>query len=267
MSDAALARFGAEYAAHRAAEGRGYAGDDLLSLPYLKTGPFARQWSVRARSFEAFMARIVRPQAARLGRPLSILDLGAGSGWLSYRLAREGHGATALDIRDDGIDGLGAAAPIVQREPERIRRITASFEATGLESASIDIAAFNAALHYATDLERTLGEAARTVRPGGQVVILDSPFYRREQDGAAMVAEKRARAAQTFGERADALLALPFVEFLTAERLAAASADIGLRWRRQRVRYPLWYELRPLQAALGARRAPSRFDLWIGARP
>ena len=47
-----------------------------------------------------------------------------------------------------------------------------------------------------------------------------------------------------------------------APNRAAASRGLGLAWRRHRVRYPLWYELRPLVARLRGRRAPSRFDLW-----
>ena len=105
MSEAALTRFARDYAAHRQAEGRGHSTDELLSLPYLRTGPLARQWSVRARSFEAFR-RFAASKAARLGRPLSLLDLGAGNGWLSYRLSLDGHNAIALDIRDDDVDGL-----------------------------------------------------------------------------------------------------------------------------------------------------------------
>ena len=267
MTESALARFGTEYAAHRAAEGRGYAAEDLFSLPWLKRGPLARQWSVRARSFEAFVRHVLRPLSRSVGGPLLVLDLGAGNGWLSYRVALEGHLATALDIRNDTVDGLGAAEPFAQCIPHRIERLAASFDDIPRASASMDLAVFNASLHYSTDLGRTLTEAARVVRPGGRLVILDSPFYRREQDGSAMVAQKRAEAPQRFGDRAGALLALPFAEFLTRERLEAASAGARLIWRRGRVLYPLWYELRPAVAALRGARPPSRFDLWTAVRP
>jgi hypothetical protein len=71
-----------------------------------------------------------------------------------------------------------------------------------------------------------------------------------------MVAEKR----QRFGPAADALMALPFIEFLTLERLRAAAPE--LEWTRHRVRYPIGYELRPWLATLAGKRRPSRFDLW-----
>lgn len=265
MTDATLARFGEAYARHRASEGRGHDGEALLSLPYLRSGPLARQWAVRARSFDAFLRHAVRPEAARLARPLDLLDLGAGNGWLCYRAALEGHHATAIDIRDDSVDGLGAAAPFLAHVPGRITCVRASFEAIPLDTASTDVTVFNAALHYATDLAAVLAEAARVTRPGGLIVILDSPFYRKDRHGAAMVAEKQAGAGARFGAAADDLMGLPFIEYLTRDRLVQACAS--LVWKRHRVRYPLWYELRPLVAAWRRRRPPSRFDLWTARRP
>jgi SAM-dependent methyltransferase len=267
MTASALQSFAEDYAAHRQAEGRGYAGDELLALPYVRSGPLAQQWAVRARSFDAFMIRLVQPLARRLGRPLRLLDLGAGNGWLSHRVALDGHAALALDIRDDQVDGLGAAQALQARTGGRMWTAVAPFDAIPEPDSSFDIAVFNASLHYATDLAAVLKEAARVVHPGGRLAILDSPFYRREADGLAMVAEKAADAPRRFGARAGTLMALPFIEFLTRERLAEASAAIGVQWRRSRVTYPLWYELRPLKARLGGKRAPSRFDLWIGVRP
>ena len=259
----ALARFRASYGEHRAAEGRGAGGTaELLALPYLHTGPQAAQWRVRSRTYDAFVARVVRPLARRLGRSLRVLDLGAGNGWLSYRLALLGHEATAVDVRDDAVDGLGAAAGYDPHLPQPLERFVASFDALPVRRGSYDLAVYNASLHYALDLAATLREAARAVRPGGRIAILDSPFYRRAADGEAMVAEKRRQAAERFGERAEALASLPFIEYLTRGRLAEASAEPELRWTRHRVLYPLSYERRPLVALLRRRRAPSRFDLW-----
>jgi SAM-dependent methyltransferase len=202
--------------------------------------------------------------AKAAGRPLTVLDLGSGNGWLSHRVALAGHHAVALDIREDGVDGLGAAEPFVTDHPERIERLVASFDVIPLQDRCVDLTVFNASLHYATDLQRVLGEARRVTRPDGRIAILDSPFYRQEVQGLAMVAEKRRRAADLFGDRADRLLALPFIEFLTRERLMAA--QMGIAWRRHRVVYPLAYELRPLRALLRGERARSRFDLWVGLR-
>jgi len=265
--NAALSTFAVAYAEHRAEEGRGYAGHDLINLPYLRSGAFAKQWAVRARSFEDLQRRVVQRLSDRMLRPLQVLDLGAGNGWLSFRLAIGGHSTIALDIRDDMVDGLGAWTALAALVPYRMERLVASFEAIPLPPASVDLAVFNASLHYALDLEAVLGEAARVVRPGGQLAIVDSPFYGSDRDGKAMAAEKKANAGAAFGARAEALTSLPMVEYLTRRRLAAASSGLGLRWRRLKVAYPLWYELRPWQALLRAQRAPSRFDIWVAERP
>jgi len=261
------ARFRAAYADQRKAEGRGTGGaSELLALPYLQTGPLARQWQVRARSYERLVHAVVAPLARAAARPLAILDLGAGNGWLCYQLALLGHRALALDWRHDAIDGLAAGAPYASHLTAPFPRVAASFDALPVTRA-FDLVVFNAAIHYAVSLRDTIAEAVRVTRSGGRVAIVDSPFYRRASDGDQMVAEKRAIARRTWGDRADALLALPAIEYLTTERLADASAPFGLTWRRHRVRYPLWYEVRPLAARLRGRRPPSRFDVWDAAVP
>jgi len=264
----ARARFRSAYAEQRASEGRGAGGiEELMALPYLRSGPQAPQWAVRARSFDRLVEAIVKPLGRALQRPLRVLDLGAGNGWLCHRLMLLGHRAIALDVRVDDVDGLGAARHYASRLPRLFGRVAASFDAVPLPDATFDIAVFNASLHYAVDPRAALAEAARVVAPGGRVVVLDSPVYRREADGMAMVREKHRTASLHFGERASALLALPFIEFLTAERLREAGAPSGLEWRRLRVAYPLRYEIRPLVARLRGRRPPSRFDLWMAVRP
>ena len=258
-------RFREDYARQREQEGRDHKGAELRELPYLKSGPLARQWAVRARTFDSFVDRVLRPLARRNGRPLDVLDLGAGNGWLSYRLARDGHRCTAIDIRDDAIDGLGAARELA--DDRHFDMVVASFDDLPMADSSMDVAIFNASLHYATDLSAVLSETVRCLRHGGLIAILDSPFYARSKDGEAMVTEKHRSAAAQFGGRASALLALPHIEYLTNRRLAEASRDLDLVWRRHRVTYPLWYEFRPFTAMLSGARRPSRFDFWTAEVP
>jgi SAM-dependent methyltransferase len=249
-----------DYAEHRAAEG--HAALDARTLPYVTSGPLARRWSVRARSWEAFERRVLRPAlqraAVRAAGPLRVLDLGAGNGWLAHRAAIAGAEAVALDARGDRVDGLGASPP-----GSAVQRVVASFEAIPVSGSEFDVVVFNAALHYAEDLGAALREARRVARVGARIVILDSPFYRRAEHGEAMVHEKRRNAERQFGDRAATLLSLAFVEYLTPQRLADASRGARLGpWRRRRVRYPVWYELRGVRALVRGERTPSRFDLW-----
>lgn len=262
--DDSARRFREAYGRHRAAEGRGSGGTaELLALPFLRHGPLSRQWQVRARTADRFLRRVLDVRAMEVGgRPVRVADLGAGNGWLCYRAALRGHRGIAVDVRTDSADGLGAAAAYAPHVPAMFPRIAASFDALPLAAGCCDIAVFNASLHYALDLGTVLAEAARLVLPGGRVVILDSPFYATEAQGLDMVAEKRRHAVEQFGTLAAELTALPALEFLTRARLEAASAPLRLVWRRRRVRYPLWYETRRLQALLRARRTPSRFDIW-----
>jgi SAM-dependent methyltransferase len=268
-SSEAVRRFRAAYAEQRSAEGRGAGGGaELLALPYLETGPQAASWKVRACTFDRFIAAVLTPCAIAAGtRPLRVADLGAGNGWLCYRLALLGHDTVAFDIRADDVDGLAAARSYADHLPRMFARSAASFDALPCRTAEFDIVVFNAALHYALDLPRVLAEAGRVTASGGRIVVLDSPFYDSEEAGRTMVVEKRRAAASVFGTRAPELMALPFIEFLTTDRLAAASAALGLAWRRHRVRYPLWYEARPWLARLRRRRPPSRFDCWEALVP
>jgi hypothetical protein len=92
--------------------------------------------------------------------------------------------------------------------------------------------------------------------------VIDSPFYDDAAQGDAMIEEKRNTAQARFGTRAAELMALSFIEYLTRERLSSSCES--LHWIRHRVRYPLWYEMRPFMARLKGHRTPSRFDVWEG---
>ncbi len=268
MSVRPEASFREAYADLRAREGRGSGGEEeLRALPYVLDGPLAQQWGVRARTFDAFVACILLPLERTHSHPLRILDLGAGNGWLSARVTSRGHLSVALDIRTDNVDGLGAAGPYARILRRMFPRVAASFENVPLRKCSFDLVVFDASLHYARDLTTALTEAVRVLAHGGSLAILDSPFYRRAESGEAMAREKRESTRQRFPDLADALLANPAIEYLTPELLNTVAHRLGLSFRRHRVRYPFWYEIRPFLAFLRHRRPPSRFDIWEASLP
>lgn len=268
MTEPARRRWARAYARLRRIEGRGAGGEsELFALPWVTAGPLAAQWRIRARTFDVFLRRVVAPLERERRRALEVLDLGAGNGWLSARLAARGHRCVAADLRVDDVDGLAAAAPFARRLPRMFGRVAASFDALPLRPRLFDLVVFDASLHLAEDLPRVLAEAARAAAPGGRVAILDSPFYATGAFGEAMRAEKRRETAARFADVADDLLALTPVEFLTKERLAAAAAPARLAFRRRRVFYPVAYEARGVVARLKGARIPSRFDIWLASVP
>ena len=108
-------------------------------------------------------------------------DLGAGNGWLANRLALAGHTVAAVDLNVDPADGLGAC----RHYANRFETAQADFDALPFGDTSLDLVVFNGSLHYSTDYAATLGEALRTLRPGGTLAVLDSPVYTDPASGHA----------------------------------------------------------------------------------
>src|ERR1700704_356193 len=104
-----LAQFVREYGTVRRAEGWGSTDPAYYrALPYRDlTGRFDKIWRIRARSFDVFLNTVLQPLERRRSA-MRVLDLGAGSGWLAYRLAKRGHQVIAVDVLEDALDGLGA---------------------------------------------------------------------------------------------------------------------------------------------------------------
>jgi SAM-dependent methyltransferase len=260
MELTARRRFLEDYRTIRHAEGRG--SEDpayYLALPYQDlSGKNSQQWAIRARSFRYFERTVLAPFERRHAQPLDILDLGAGNCWMSYRLALRKHRPVALDIFADARDGLLAA----RHYPHRFPVLEAQFDRLPLRSGTFDLAIFNASLHYSPDYRRTLAEVRRCLRPGGHVVIVDSPIYRQPEHGELMRAERREQFQRQYGFPSDAL---PSREYLDEPELARLAKDLGIVWRIHRVWYGWQWFLRPWKARLRGRRPPSRFWILDGA--
>ncbi|MCU1339980.1 MAG: Methyltransferase type 11, partial [Bryobacterales bacterium] len=209
-----------DYARIRSAEGRGSEESEYYrALPFADlSGRNSDQWRIRARTFRYFLNRVLPRQRS------TVLDLGAGNCWLSYRLAELRHRPVAVDIFSDPRDGLRAA----RHYPVSFPTAEADFDRLPFGNASFDLVVFNASFHYSSDYARTLAEARRCLRPEGRVVILDSPVYKRSEHGEQMRAERQVFFEQQHGFRSEALRS---IEFLDEPMLDALARDLRLTWR------------------------------------
>lgn len=260
MDRAARRKFVEQYAMIRHAEGRGSRDPSwYTALPWKDlSGRNTEQWAIRAQSFLYFSSRILPQLQSSFSSPLRILDLGAGNGWMSYRLSELGHRVVALDIFDDPLDGLGAIRNFDQPFPG----VVAEFDTLPFADASFDIAIFNSSLHYSEDYGRTLLEARRCIRTDGQVFVIDSPVYKRAQHGETMREERHQMFERIHGFRSDALNS---IEYLDEDRLGELSRQLGIEWTRWRPWYGVRWALRRVRAFLKRRRPPSRFEI-LGGR-
>lgn len=255
------ARFMEDYERIRESEGRGSENDDFyLGLPYQDTSGRNRgQWQIRARSYDYLVQHLLSgtPRGSR------ILDLGAGNCWMSYRLARAGYRPCAVDLITNDRDGLGAARHYQARLPKRYPRFQAEISRLPFADEQFEAAVFNASFHYAEDYEASLHEAMRCVKPGGLVIISDTPWYAREESGRQMLAERRAAFLQSHGMAADSIATLGY---LTDERLRRMEDALSIHWNVHRPWYGLTWAMRPLVAKLRGRREPSKFRLYVARK-
>ena len=227
-------RFLREYHIIRNAQGWGRPDAGyFLALPHVAPDDPQRDiWRRRGESCRLLFAKVIAPLAARWARPLRILDLGAGNCWLAYQLSGRGHQVAAIDLSFDPLDGLGAHVwyrPALQRAGcAPFTPIQAEYDCLPLPNQSVDVALFNASLHYSTDCAVTLREALRVLSPQGVVIIMDSPVYRQAGSGEQMVRERATAFEHTYGFRSDSI---PAEHFLTPDRLAALAHDLGLQWQ------------------------------------
>jgi SAM-dependent methyltransferase len=211
---------------------------------------------MRARSYDYIVRQLLEG-----GR---VLDLGAGNGWMSFRLALAGYQPVAVDLLTNNRDGLGAARHYRARLPLLFPRFQAEMRRLPFADEQFDAAVFNASFHYAEDGEACLREALRCVKKGGTLIISDTPWYARDASGRQMLAERREAFLRRHGTAADAIAGLGY---LTDERLRSMADALSIRWDVRRPWYGLRWAMRPLIAKLRGRREPSRFQLYVARKP
>lgn len=108
-----------------------------------------------------------------------VADLGSGEGALTLLLARFAKQVIAVDQSRAMLDEVRRRAA-ERGFGARVRVEEGDLEALPLKKASVDDAFLSQSLHHAARPVRAIAEAARVLRPGGRLVVLD--LVRHEQE-------------------------------------------------------------------------------------
>jgi SAM-dependent methyltransferase len=127
----------------------------------------------RLRSAARAAAILAREWPTPAGRVVA--DIGSGTGWAHPLFA--GFGVIAFDI-------------LPTRPDENALTVRADMRRLPLRDATIDAAFFSASIHY-VPLAEAVGEAARVLRHGGLLLVVDSPIY-ADDDARALAADRSA---------------------------------------------------------------------------
>lgn len=162
------------YLTVRQKEGRFYTDEQVSRLPEIEQiHPYFHEWQMRARS-----GRRLINYLQKKNKPLSILEIGCGNGWLSAKMA-ELDGAL--------VTGLDANKPeIVQArrvfKNSSVRFIYNSFNAESFgKYVKFDVIIFAASFQYFSSAKLIIDEAKQLLDQDGEIHIIDTHFYDTEE--------------------------------------------------------------------------------------
>ena len=166
--------FEKKYIDIRSLENRLYTDEELMKLPDLPAEhPHCREWVMRKRSAQ----RLVRYLSNRK-KSLDVLEVGCGNGWLTHQLA-ELPGAKVVGT-DINFTELQQAARVFSNDPN-LRFIHGDIRSGILEDRRFDIIIFAATIEYFPSLKKILHFTLTFLKPGGEIHLLESSFFRPEQ--------------------------------------------------------------------------------------
>ena len=141
----------------------------------------AGQWD-KVRS-ELYGSRAdLTPLAALLDPRWTVADLGCGTGQTTAALAP----FVGRVIAVDESSAMLAAARRRLGDRERVEVRSGRLEHLPIDDAELDAAILSLVLHFVVDPAAVFAEAARTIRPGGRLLVVDMVPHEREEYRSTM---------------------------------------------------------------------------------
>jgi len=191
----AVVEFEHLYVSVRDAEGRMLTDEQVKALPDVeKAHPLCKEWKIRKRSANRLLAWLQQKK-----KPLNILEIGCGNGWLSALLAEiPASTVTGLDINRVEI----AQACQVFKKP-RLEFIWDDFKPGLFLEEKFDVIVFAASMQYFKPLAGILRDALACLAPEGEIHITDTHFYQVDELAAAAGRTKNYYAGLGYPEMSD----------------------------------------------------------------
>lgn len=170
--------FEKKYIAIRSMENRIYTDAELMYLPEIHPAhPHYGEWQIRKRTG----IRLMRYLGAK-HKPLRILEVGCGNGWLSNLLASLPE--TEVTGSDINFTELQQAARVFSNKTN-LRFVHGDFRTGMFGDAEFDLILFAASMQYFSSLPHTVRFSLQHLSREGEVHITDTHLYKPEEMAAA----------------------------------------------------------------------------------
>jgi ubiquinone/menaquinone biosynthesis C-methylase UbiE len=162
------------YIAIREKEGRTYNDKQVAQLPNIDAKHrYYKEWKKRQRSSQRLITYLKAIQ-----RPLNILEIGCGNGWLTNKLAKIPH-AKVTGLDPNGIE-IEQARRVFNKP--NLQFVHKGFDKDTFDGkVKFDVIIFAASLQYFPSVKTVITEAFALLNPNGKVHVLDTPFYHKDQ--------------------------------------------------------------------------------------
>jgi ubiquinone/menaquinone biosynthesis C-methylase UbiE len=185
--------FEADYIALRKKENRLYSDGIVKQLPNGKETSHPDEWKMRNKSAKRVMSYFRQQDSSE------ILDLGCGNGWFSAQLA----GSCNCEVVgvDLNLTELQQAAKVFEKP--NLNFVYADIFQWPKENDLFDFVTINAAIQYFPDFDKLIKRLFTLLKEGGEVHVIDSPFYKKVGVEAAKIRSLKYYSEMGFEEMAD----------------------------------------------------------------